>query len=273
MANACSDLATWDDTEFTINLRRRLRLHLATTGTTCTHMRRSARQQGQAACDAPGAACSAPLDVFADHPIQCMIGGDHTALHDAAADEIARMHQQAGLRSRREVFVPQLASPKKTEPRADIVCWGPPTLPVLRLDLTVISPWAIRNAKTMLEAPAATAQKAEDAKVDDYGSKGGISVQGIALEAGGRYGPQLDAHLRLLASLARARDGLVGREPRHHFRAWRTRIAVLLGRFTAHTVTTALGGHTCLCGTSSSGAHPVQIRVGPPQRHQTGGTG
>ena len=50
-----------------------------------------------------------------------MIGGDHTALHDAAADEIATMQQQAGLRSRGEVYVPQLATAKKTEPRADLM--------------------------------------------------------------------------------------------------------------------------------------------------------
>ena len=265
LANACSDLATWDDAEFTINLRRRLRLHLATPGATCTHMRRSARQQGHSASDAPDAACSAPLDVHADHAIQCMIGGDHNAIHDAGADEIARMQQQAGLRSRREVYLPQLATRKKTEPRADIVCWGTPALPVTRLDFTVVSPWASRNAKTMLERPAATAKRAEDAKADEYGSKGGISVQGIALEAGGRFGPQLDAHLRLLASLARARDGLAGREPRHHLRTWRTRLAVLLGRFTAHTVTTALGGHTCLQGSSPS---DVQLCVGPPRWQQ-----
>ena len=277
VANNSTDLATWDDTEFTINLRRRHRLRLADAGLTCTHMRRSARQQGQTASDAPDGACSATLDVYADHPIQCMIGGDHTAFHDAASDEIAKMQQQAGLRSRREVYIPQLATPKKTEPRADIVCWGPAALPVLRLDFTVVSPWASRNARTLLEAPATTAKKAEESKVDEYGAKGGISVQGIALEAGGRYGPHLDAHLRLLASLARTRDGVVGREPRHHLRVWRTRLAVLLGRFTSHAVTTALGGHTSLCSSSFSSsdtmAHTTQLRAGPPRRHMPGSEG
>ena len=177
MANSSTDLATWDDTEFTINLRRRHRLRLADAGLTCTHMRRSARQQRQTASDAPDAACPATLDAYADHPIQCMIGFDHTAFHDAASDEIAKMHQQAGLRSRREVYIPQLATPKKIEPRADIVCWGPAALPVLRLDFTMVSPWASRNARTLLEAPAATAKKAEESKVVEYGAKGGMSVQ------------------------------------------------------------------------------------------------
>ena len=50
---------------------------------------------------------------------QCMTGGGHTALHDAIADELAEMHRAAGLQCRREVVVPQLATPNKTEPRAD----------------------------------------------------------------------------------------------------------------------------------------------------------
>ena len=117
-------------------------------------------------------------------------------------------------------------------------------MPVLRLDFTVVSPWASRNNAAMKEAPAAVAQRAEAAKDAEYGAEGGISVRGLALEAGGRHGPRLDSHLRLLASLARRREHLAGREPRHHLRAWRTRLAVLLGRYTAHTVTSALGGHT-----------------------------
>ena len=235
-------------------------------------MRSVAQRQGLLANEAPDAACSATMDTHADHAVQCMIGGDHTAIHDAIADEIARFQQQAGLRTRREAFVPQLATSKKTEPRADVVCWGHAAIPVLRFDVTVISPWASRNAKTFMAAPAATAQKAEVGKADEYGSKGGISMQGLAIEAGGRFGPQLDAHLRLLASLCRTRDAFIGREPRHHLQAWRTRIAVLVGRFTAHTVTSALGGHTHRLGASCS-AHTVQMRVGPPHRHQPGGTG
>ena len=175
--------------EFTINLCRRLRLRLAEPGCTCTHMRRAARQLGQTADEAPHAACSASMDVHADHAVQCMIGGNHTAIHDAVVDELARYQQQAGLRSRREVYTPQLATPKKTEPRADIMCWGHVALPTLRLDLTVISPWASHNLRTFIEAPATIAHKAEMRKADEYGAKGGISMQGLAIEAGGRFGP------------------------------------------------------------------------------------
>ena len=219
-------------------------------------MRRQARQAGQEASAAPHAACSAALDPLADHAVQCMIGGDHTAFHDGAADDIARFQQQAGLRSRREVYLPQLATEKKTEPRADIVCWGSPALPICRLDLTMVSPWAARNATTLMQAPAATAAKAERAKTAEYGSRGGVFVTGLAIEAGGRHGPQLANHLRLLANMARARDRQLGREPKQHLRAWRTRLAVLLGRFTASTVTTALGGHTC----TRSGTQPAPAR-------------
>ena len=267
-ANASFDLATWDDAEFHVNLRRRLRLRVTQQGGTCMHMRRAAYKQGPTT--APDGACAAVLDEHGDHAVQCMIGGDHTALHDAAADELATMQQQAGLRARREVYVPQLATAKKTEPRADIMCWGPASLPVLRLDFTVVSPWANRNAVAAQEAPAETARRAEEAKDREYGTKGGISVRGLALEAGGRHGPRLEAHLKLLASLARRRDGLVGREPRHHLRAWRTRLAVLLGRFTAHTVMTALGGHTTFWGGSCGEPSAVQLRAAPPPPRQAG---
>ena len=266
VANASSDLAAWDDAEFHINLRRRLRLRITQRGGPCMHMRRAARRQAQAPNAAADGACAAPLDEYGDHAVQCMIGGDHTAMHDATADEIASMQQQAGLRSRREVYVPQLATAKKTEPRADIMCWGSATLPVLRQDFTMVSPWASRNAAAMQEAPAAAARRAEEAKDSEYGTKGGISVRGLALEAGGRHGPRLEEHLKFLASLARRRDSLVGREPRHHLRAWRTRIAVLLGRFTAHSVMAALGGHTTLWGGSCGEPSAVQLRAAPSLR-------
>ena len=265
-ASATVDLAPWDDCEFVVNMRRRLRLKLVQRGDLCQHLRRAARKQPTGDLCNPGT-CAAALDEFGDHPVQCMIGGDHTAMHDAACDEIALMHQQAGLCARREVHVPQLATASKTEPRADIVAWGAVALPVVRFDLTVISPWASRNMEASRTAPGEAARRAEQSKCKEYGSKAGISVCGLAIEAGGRHGPRLSEHLRLLASLARRRDGLAGREPRHHLRQWRQRLAVLLGRFTAQTVTAALGGCTMSFGMAGGATSARQsLRVGPVRR-------
>ena len=133
----------------------------------------------------------------------------------------------------------------------------------MRLDFTVVSPWASRNLQAARAGPAESARRAEEDKGKEYGSKGGISVKGLAMEAGGRHGPQLGEHLRLLASLARRRDGLAGREPRHHLRVWRQRLAVLLGRFTARAVTASLGGSTMSFGAAGAERSAQQLRVGP----------
>ena len=272
-ANASADLAPWDDTEFVINGRRRLRLKLAAQGEPCMHLRRAARksmqmqhsQQSGDSRQSPSTdgACATALDEYADHAVQCMIGGDHTAAHDAFADELAGMHQAAGLRVRREVLVPQLATPSKTEPRADLMAWGTVALPVTRLDVTIVSPWASRNQEATRTAPAESARRAEESKRKEYGARGGISIIGLGIEAGGRHGPQLCDHLKLLASLARQRDSFSGREPRCHLKLWRTRIAILIGRFTAHTVCTALGGQLPMGSVAHGRAKAVQIGVGP----------
>lgn len=272
-ANVAQDLSPWDDCEFVTNMRRRIRLPLVSRGDLCQHARRATRKQRSLGSEpgqrpaAPEGLCGAPLDEYADHAVQCMIGGDHTALHDAACDELAAMHQQAGLRARREVYVPQLATQCKTEPRADIAAWGTVVLPVVRLDFTVVSPWAARNAEPAKLQPAEAARRAENAKATEYGARAGISLKGVAMEAGGRHGPQLAEHMRLLASLARRRDGLAGREPRRHLRCWQQRLAVLLGRFTAQAVTTALGGCTLTFGGVGAAPQAVRLRAGP--QHST----
>ena len=69
-----------------------------------------------------------------------------------------------------------------------------------------------------------------------YGARGGCTVQGLAMESGGRHGPALAEHLGLLASLARARSSARWQQTRPWLRDWRTRLAVLLGRFTARAV-------------------------------------
>ena len=180
------------------------------------------------------------MDRWGDHAVQCMIGGAHTAVHDAISNEIARAQEAAGLHARREVYVPQLATAKKTEPRADLMAWGSPALPQARLDFTLVSPWASRHRANAQSGPAQAASKAEQAKDAEYGAKGGVSILGIAMEAGGRHGPRLEAHLKLLASLAGRRDSLTGRDPKRHLQQLRLRISVLLGRFIAFAVESAL---------------------------------
>ena len=179
-------------------------------------------------------------DEWGDHAIQCMVGGDHTTFHDAAADELARFQRAAGLRSRREVVVPALAKPGLQEPRADLETWGSAALPHQHSDFTLVSPWAARNLQASAAEPGKVARLAETAKTDKYAVGGGTAMVGLAMEAGGRHGPQLAAHLGLLASLARQQSALRWRPPRPWLRDWRTRLAVLLGRFTAAAVASAM---------------------------------
>ena len=139
------------------------------------------------------------------------------------------------------------------------MCWAPATLPVLRLDFTVVSACASRNAATAQEAPVATARRAEEAKDSDYGTKGEISVLGLALEAGGRHGPRLEAPQTFSELSSPMRWPRRSRNPPP-----RTRLAVLLGRFIAHTVMTALGRHTTLWSGSCGEPNAVQLRAAPP---------
>ena len=289
-ANLTNELCTWDDEEFNINLCRRLRLPVCVRGEPCQHTRKrtagkAAGSRGPAQVAQQQTQCSAPLDEWGDHAVQCMVGGAHTAVHDAITDEIAKAQLAAGLHARREVYVPQLATPKKTEPRADLHAWGLAALPQTRLDFTLVSPWASRHLGNARSAPAQVAAKAEQAKDKEYGAAGGICILGLAMEAGGRHGPRLQSHLKLLASLARSRDGLAGREPRRHLHAWRQRIAVLLGRFTAYAVISAQAppctdprdckpisaaseAHACASISNSADAHRPEMLFLHPQRRR-----
>ena len=58
-----------------------------------------------------------------------------------------------------------------------------------------------------------------------------MGVDGIALELTGRFGPNLDTHLRRCAGLARASAAAHGRDAPRLLQHWRTRIAILLARF------------------------------------------
>ena len=117
-------------------------------------------------------------------------------------------------------------------------------MPLLHGDATVIS--THRRAATAARAvPAAAAHAAERAKVRKYGEAGGVSVQGLCIEFGGRHGPCLQQLLGQLALLARQQGTLAGAPAaRAPLRAWRQRLAVLLGRAVAVLVTTAVEPHS-----------------------------
>ena len=125
--------------------------------------------------------------------------------HDGIVSELLRAHREAGLRSCAEVVVPALSKPSMQEARVDVEAWGTVCLPHAYLDFTLVSPWAQRYAAAAGREPAAAARSAELAKHGKYAEVGGIGVTGLAMEAGGRHGPGLASHLRLLAALARRR--------------------------------------------------------------------
>ena len=78
-------------------------------------------------------------------------------------------------------------------------------MPHLLSDFTLVSPWAARHERAAARGAGCAAGAAEAAKTTEYGCSGGTSVRGMAMEAGGRHGLALAAHLVLLASFALAR--------------------------------------------------------------------
>ena len=127
MVHSSADLAPWSDPEFSINFRRRLRLPVFAPGLSCQHRARS------------GNCCAEPLDRYGDHACACLTGGAHTVLHNQMSDALAEFAAQAGLHCVREIVVPELATARIRQPRADIQMWGHPSLPLLHGDATVIS--------------------------------------------------------------------------------------------------------------------------------------
>ncbi|CAK0808204.1 unnamed protein product, partial [Prorocentrum cordatum] len=208
-ANATGDLAPWSDDEFRINFRRRLRLPLF--GVACFCQRRARA----------GRVCGHARDELGDHAISCMIGGAHNRLHDGVCDELAACARTAGLAATREVVLPELATATMREPRVDVQLWGHSSLPIFHGDFTIVS---THNRRGHSATAGAGATAAEAAKVTKYGARGGTSVQGLALEFGGRHGPQLTCLLQQLASLTRhqshLRDTGCARPP---LRDWRQR--------------------------------------------------
>ena len=222
-ANQGPDLEPLDDAEWTTNFRLRIGAPVMSE-TLCQHRRTT---QGKRL----GERCLMPCDRFGKHAGECLIGGGRTALHNAGCALLHSSCKEAGLHAQREVIVPDLATDKLKEPRVDVDAWGHPGLPHLRLDFTVVDPDAQRYF-SLTDAPGHAADTAEAGKRGKYGkSKGGMGVDGMALELTGRFGPELDAHLRRCAGLARATAVAHGREAPRLLQQWRTRFAVLLARF------------------------------------------
>ena len=92
--------------------------------------------------------------------------------------------------------------------------------------------YLLRVSIEKTHAPATAAKIAEQAKVTKYGTTpGGCGVQGMALELTGRFGPELDAHLRRCAGLARAKSTAHGKDAPRLLQHWQTRLSILLARF------------------------------------------
>jgi len=231
LANQSFRVQPWDDAEFMTCLRWRLRMDVVPEGR-CQHQRVTG--------DGAGKPCGHILDPHGRHAVSCMVGGARDALHGACCEVLHRAHKDAGLQCRREVHIPELATDKLKEPRADLDAWGMPGQGHARLDFTAVAQWAARHSRAE-PAPGAAAATAEKEKFTKYGSRGGVHVQGLAMELGGRCGPALEAYLRRLCDFARARGNAMGRAPKRWLRSWREELGVLLGRFLHAQVVGAIG--------------------------------
>jgi len=183
LANQSFRVQPWDDAEFMTCLRWRLRMDVVPEGR-CQHQRVTG--------DGAGKPCGHILDPHGRHAVSCMVGGARDALHGACCEVLHRAHKDAGLQCRREVHIPELATDRLKEPRADLDAWGMPGQGHARLDFTAVAQWAARHSRAE-PAPGAAAATAEKEKFTKYGSRGGVHVQGLAMELGGRCGPALEA--------------------------------------------------------------------------------
>ena len=128
--------------DFRTNARVRLDLPVMLRGQ-CQH------QRSQKPDGTPGARCLAHLDEQGQHAQRCLIEGDRAKLHDVGCHVIHNACCEPGLKSKREVVVPALATEKLTEPRVDVDAWGHPGLPHMRFDLTIVDAEALHYSSAM----------------------------------------------------------------------------------------------------------------------------
>ena len=147
---------------------------------------------------------------------------DRAKPHDMGCHTIHSACCEAGLKSRREVIVPTLATEKLTEARADVDAWEHPGPPHIRL--TVVDAEALHYSSAMRKGQEEAPQpaQAERTKASKYGrAKGGVGVTGISVQLTERLGPGLDALLRKLAGYERAISKAAGRDGGRRLQEWR----------------------------------------------------
>ena len=95
--------------------------------------------------------------------------------------------------------------------------------------------------------------RAKLAKEETFGKpcdEGGVGVAGVAvqIQLTGRFGPNLEALLRRLASCNMATRSAAGNDVGGPLQEWRKMLSVALARFTAATILSATGNKTLRCG-------------------------
>ena len=156
------------------NTAVRLRLHLPTLPTTCTHCKHKNANQS----------CTAQQDPQGTHAICCKLGGHvvrrHDSIRDALADIITNL---TGLTPHKEVIIPH-AAPNRENPRLDIVTTnenGSHTY----IDVSIATatlPATIQHHNSHKSIPAAATLRANEKRR----SYPGIPCTPFVLEAHGR---------------------------------------------------------------------------------------
>ena len=216
---------TMSDRCFHVALRFRLGLPVSW-AEVCSHRTTSSMRAGSK--------CPCRLDRSGQHAILCKVGGGVTPIHDACCDRLYWASKSTGARSLREQVVPELATPKRAEPRADLEIWGLASEPRALFDLTVCAPFAARY-----QGVASSVAAGEARKRNEYPVQAGIAVQGVAVDVFGRIGPALHDTLTRWADLARQRDQSRGQHPRRWLHLWRTQLSVEIARGISRLIYTA----------------------------------
>ena len=184
---------------------------------------------------AGGDHCGAAVGPNGEHAMSCMIGPCRYAVHGELSDCMCAFAEEAGARSRREVFVPEFIgkTPPKYAPKQnsgheacdeddekrqaailDVWACGARAVEDLLLDITVRNPTADRYVHKACGQAGWAASVAEEAKQKRYPPAAGRAVQTVAVEAYGRLGSQGEAVLASLACDAAEKDARSGRTSR-----------------------------------------------------------
>ena len=228
-ANAADTGTRFEDDEFTVAIR--LRLRLAVCPMAPCH-RQAAKSHSRT--------CGRMLDPDGHHAVLCKLGGLATIAHDACWKRLWHAARQTGAFALREQAIPELATASRKEPRVDIETWGLLNEPRGLYDFTICAPFASRYEQQADQATeAAATSAAERRKRASYSQAAGLAVEGLAMDAFGRCGPALAATLARWADLARVRDIAMGNQPRRWLNTWRTQLNAEAAFAAARMVLTA----------------------------------